>query len=119
MRALLSTVLLLAIACGGGTQKPAEPVGQKQHVDTPAEPTPPPADDELSAEECSKLFDHIAELVIGSLEPQDRGPARAELESQRATIVDECTAGRVTRPQYQCMTRAQSMEALNDCVPVQ
>jgi hypothetical protein len=116
MRALL-VGLILVVACGGGAQKPSEPIAT--HTPDEPAPTPPPPDEKLSAEECAQLFDHIAELVVGSLEPQDREGARAELDAQRGTIVGECVAGRVTRPQYQCMTRAQSMEALNDCVPVE
>jgi hypothetical protein len=103
-------VLCLALAACGPRPPPAQPL-------PPAEPPPAPAPAPLTADECGRMYDHLAELGLGTVAPQDRERMREDLDASRASVIQECTTGEVTRDKYDCFMAAKTWEAVQQCAP--
>lgn len=113
LKRTFAALLLAVAACGGSSKPPSEPIGKQVHEDGP--PPAPTAPANLTAEECSGLFDHLALLMEKGLPPEEWATGKDELAASREQLIQECQAGEVTRSQYECMMRAQDLPAVNDC----
>jgi hypothetical protein len=125
MRRVKSTTIVMGLlcvalgACGGGKKDAREPVAAVTHEDGPAPGTPPAATGPLTEEECTRLFDHVAELMQKDMPPDEWAAGKDDLAAQRGEMIQGCVGGDLARTQFDCVMRATTIRAFPDCVPAQ
>jgi hypothetical protein len=110
-------ILLLALcaACAGSKHEKStsEPIAAQVYDDHPA---PAPAA-KLSEAECTRLFDHVAELMEKGMPPEEWTAGKDDLAAERPGMIKDCQDGETTRVQLDCMMAAGDLAGLGKCVP--